>query len=124
MAGLADAALADVRASCAPSAVHIGPVFAGSGDVGGADADWIAAGLLVDVKATATPEKVSREDVHQLVCYALLDYDDRYGIERVGWYFARAGWLVSWDLDEFLGLLGASRPVGDLRLRVSGVLSR
>jgi hypothetical protein len=123
MADLAAAALADVRASCAPSDVHVGPVFAGSRDVGGADADWIAAGLLVDVKATAAPEKVGREDVLQLASYALLDYDDRYGIERVGWYFARVGWLVTWELAAFLGLLGAAHPMADLRRYVARVLS-
>lgn len=124
MAGLAHIGLADVRASCEPADVLVGPTFTGSRDVGGADADWIAAGLLADVKSTARTDKLAADDVYQLASYALLDYDDRYGIERVGWYLARLGWLVTWDLDEFFGLLGASYSVSELRHRVAEVLSR
>ncbi|MCW0216517.1 MAG: hypothetical protein OJJ54_24475 [Pseudonocardia sp.] len=122
--GLADAGLASVRSACTPAEVFAGPTFAGSQDVGGADADWIAAGLLVDVKSTAKLDRLDPNHVYQLAGYALLDYDDRYQIERVGWYLTRAGWLVTWDLAEFVALLGTSRPVAELRERVADVLHR
>ena len=61
MTALAYGALADAHANCAPSDVYPGPRFAGSSDVGGANADWIAGGLLVDVKATATSKRQRRQ---------------------------------------------------------------
>lgn len=38
-----------------PQARVCGPVFSGSGDIGGADADYILGGLLLDCKATKAP---------------------------------------------------------------------
>ncbi|MFM9559464.1 hypothetical protein ACKI19_45425, partial [Streptomyces caniscabiei] len=37
-----------------------GPVFTGSADLGGADADFIVGGLLVDCKATIRPHTIHR----------------------------------------------------------------
>ena len=124
MTGVAYRALAEVHANCAPSDVNPGPRFTGSSDVGGADADWIAGGLLVDVKALATLDKFTRADVYQLVGYALLDYDNQYEIQQVGWYLARSGWLVTWEIETFLGLLGAEHSVGELRRRTAGLLAQ
>ncbi|RNL86917.1 hypothetical protein [Halostreptopolyspora alba] len=36
-------------------------------------------------------------------------------IGRVGVYLSRYGALVTWNVDEFLTLLGADTPLGDLR---------
>lgn len=120
---LADRGLADVRASVLPDQVTLGPTFDGSAHIGGADADWIAGTLLVDVKATVTPAKLPASDVYQLAGYTLLDYNDRYGIDRVGWYLARTGALVTWSLPDFFALLGARRPVNELRARTRELLS-
>lgn len=76
------------------------------------------------MKATATPVKLPGADIQQLACYVLLDYDDRYGIERVGWYFARIGVLVAWDVGSFFRLLGAVRPIGELRRGLAAALAR
>jgi len=78
-----------------------GPTFTGSADVGGADADFLIGDCLIEVKATirAACEKTW---IHQLAGYALLDYEDRYGIREVGFYLARQAVLVRWPLDEFL----------------------
>jgi hypothetical protein len=121
--GLAGGVVDEVRALCGSADVEVGPVFAGSSDVGGADADWIAGGLLVDVKATATPAKLRGADIQQLACYVLLDYDDFYSIERVGWYFARIGVLVAWDVGSFFRLLGAVHPIGELRQGLAAALA-
>jgi hypothetical protein len=51
---LAHGPLAAFRA-LPPRARVSGPVFAGSGDLGGADADYILGGLLLDCKATREP---------------------------------------------------------------------
>ena len=119
MAELAEAGLGPLRQGTDPADVIAGPTFAGSPDVGGADADWIADGLLSDVKATTKPATIGAEEIYQLAGYVLLDYDDEYRIDRVGWYLARAGWLVDWSVDEFFTLLGATRTIKELRLAMA-----
>jgi hypothetical protein len=70
------------------------PTFAGSSDVGGADADFILGDCLWEVKTTKNLNATALRDCFlQLVGYSLLDYDDRYGIRRVGGYFARHDYL-------------------------------
>lgn len=109
----------------------LGPTFDGSG-LCAADADVIASGFLLDFK-TSLGSKVSRpggrsdclklKDLHQLVAYALFDYSDSHRIHRAGFYSARFGHLVSWELAELLETL-AGRPVdiADAREQVWRVL--
>ncbi|MFJ4585130.1 UvrD-helicase domain-containing protein [Streptomyces echinatus] len=92
-----------------------GPVFAGSADLGGADADFIVGGLLIDCKATTRPHTISRTAVQQLAGYLLLDYDDAHGIDRVGLYLSRQGALITWNVSEFLEALDARGPLPHLR---------
>ena len=73
----------------------------------GADADLILDDCLIDIKATIDA-KVSQEMLHQLVCYTLLDTEDRYAIGKVGLYMARQGALIVWPPAELLMMLGAS----------------
>jgi hypothetical protein len=101
-----------------------GPTFHGSQDIGGADADFILDGLLLDCKAAIQPRRLGRDEIYQLAGYVLLDYDDRYGINRVGLYLSRQGALVVWSLPEFLNRLGATVPVTDLRRRLRAHLTR
>ena len=56
--------------------ITCGPAFAGSTDIGGADADFIVGGLLLDCKATTTPTRLGSTEIGQLAGYLLLDYDD------------------------------------------------
>ncbi|MGW4049518.1 UvrD-helicase domain-containing protein [Streptomyces sp. NPDC004779] len=92
-----------------------GPVFAGSTDLGGADADFITGGLLIDCKATTHPHQIGTTQVQQLAGYLLLDYDDAYGIDRVGFYLSRQGGLITWSVPEFLRAMGARAPLPVLR---------
>jgi hypothetical protein len=99
-----------------PRAARVcGPVFAGSDDIGGADADYILGGLLLDCKATSNPRGLGREEIYQLAGYLLLDYDDHYAIDRVGFYLSRQGALITWDVGRFLHDLGARTPLPQLR---------
>ncbi|GGV20001.1 hypothetical protein GCM10010260_70060 [Streptomyces filipinensis] len=99
-----------------------GPVFAGSGDLGGADADFIVGGLLIDCKATTRPHTIHRSAVQQLAGYLLLDYDDAYGVDRVGLYLSRQGALITWSVGEFLDASGARAPLPRLRALLRGHL--
>ncbi|HEY1704834.1 MAG TPA: hypothetical protein VGG75_34475 [Trebonia sp.] len=39
---------------------------------------------------TATPSRLGKKELYQLLGYALLDYDDEYGIQRLGFYGGRS----------------------------------
>jgi hypothetical protein len=114
--------LGGLRAASQPAQVRTGPVFAGSPDVGGADADMIIGDLLLDVKASANAT-VKREDFYQVIGYVLLDYHDAYQIRRVGLYLARFGRLVTWPIHECLALLGAQRDLAELRKVFAGTVA-
>jgi hypothetical protein len=82
---------------------HPNPVFAGSSAIGGADADFIIATTIFELKTTKTLDVAAvRNALLQLLGYSLLDYDDEYGIRRVGVYFARHGWVKAWPLWELV----------------------
>lgn len=88
----------------------LGPSFAGSTLFTGADADLIAASLLLDLK---TPRKLSLEitDLFQVIAYALLDFDDEYRLDTVGLFSARYAYLSTWPLGALLGEL-AGHEIG------------
>lgn len=70
-----------------------------------ADADLVAGGLLADLK-TAKKLSLAVTDLFQLLGYAMLDYDDEFGITTVGIFSARYAYLATWELGELLGELG------------------
>lgn len=114
---LTERPLAPFRALPQPAKV-CGPVFAGSSDIGGADADYILDGLLLDCKATKDPRRLGREEIYQLAGYLLLDYDDQFNIDRVGLYLSRQGGLIIWSTEEFLRRLGTTTPLVQLRAKL------
>lgn len=83
----------------------LGPVFAGSALIK-ADADLIAAGLLLDLK-TESKLSLGITTVFQVLGYALLDFDDAYHLTDVGTFSARYAYLATWNLgalcDELAG---------------------
>jgi hypothetical protein len=103
---------------------YLGPNFTGSPDVGHADADIIAGGLLLECKTTmGRPRRDGRRycsleltTLHQLLGYLLLDYHDEYAIDTLGIYAARYAYLVTWSTAELLAEL-AGGPVDLAELR-------
>jgi hypothetical protein len=86
------------------------PTFSGSHDVGGADADLIVDGCLIEVKTAIDPGKISKRSwPWQLLGYALLDYENTYRIDSVGLYLARQALLLRWPLGEFASKLAGQR---------------
>ncbi|MFF7993433.1 hypothetical protein ACFZDG_27030 [Kitasatospora xanthocidica] len=120
----ADRGLAALRAHAAPEQVVIAPTFEGSADVGGADGDWLVGGRLIDVKTTIHPGRLPLTDIYQLCGYALLDYHDAHRMTHLGWYSARPGAAIAWDAAEFFALLGARRPLPELRERTAHLLQQ
>jgi hypothetical protein len=99
-----------------PEAERIcGPIFAGSSDIGGADADFVLGRALLDCKATTQPRRLGRDELYQLAGYLLLDYDDTYAIDHVGLYLSRQGGLITWPVTDFLHRMGATKPLNVLR---------
>lgn len=86
------------------AAATLNPTFAGSADIGGADADFILDGCLWDIKTTKVLKGQSVH-IYQLLGYALLDYDDQFGIERVGLLFPRQDTVAQWPLPKLIETL-------------------
>jgi hypothetical protein len=109
---LVAADLADLRSKT----LNIGPSFALSRDLGGADADLLADRTLFDFKASSTKSPVNREAIWQIAGYALADLDDKYHIAHLGvcalrWR-TRAAFPLQDALDE---LAGAAVDIAELR---------
>lgn len=105
---LADAFIQSQRELLRRPAV-LNPTFNLSLAVGGADADLIIDGCLIELKTTKRP-KLPREWIYQLVGYALLDDIDCYDIDRVGFYLSRVPTLLTWELPDLIAEM-AERPV-------------
>lgn len=112
---LAGNGLEVLRSLTTPQEVLHGPTFIGSPHVGGADADLIAGGTLIDIKSSSRASSVGRAEFYQLLGYVLLDYDDAYGITHAGFYLSRYGACITWEVDRLLEALGAGAALGDLR---------
>ena len=111
--------------------VASGPTFEGSRDLNG-DADLIAGGMLVDIKAAqggaprkdgTRAAKLARSDLDQLIGYLLMDYSDSFGIHTVAIYAARFGYLAAWPVRDLLSqLAGQSVELAALREEFRHVL--
>jgi hypothetical protein len=80
---------------------RLGPTFTGSALLH-ADADLVAAGLLLDLKTSAKKPSLVVTDLFQVIGYALLDFDNEFGIKTVGIFSARYAYLATWDLGALL----------------------
>ena len=85
----------------------LGPVFTGS-QLLAADADLIAAGLLLELK-TSAESTITMRTLLQLVGYVLLDFDDRFRLTEVGVFGARYGHFATWELGSLLNTLAGRR---------------
>ena len=94
----------------------LNPTFKGSRDVGGADADLIVDGCLIDIKTSISPT-IEPEWLRQIVGYTLLDYNDERQIKSVGIYMARQGMLFTWPLVDLLPQLTGDPTATVKRLR-------
>jgi hypothetical protein len=93
---LLEAGIRDTADLYAAGTLHIDPVFALSSALGGADADVIADGVLIDFKASRARSVIGAPDVYQLVGYALADLYDWYAIRSVGIHALR--WRTRWTM--------------------------
>lgn len=94
----------------------LGPTFAGSALMGGADADLVAARLLVEIKTTAKAPSLGIVDLFQMIGYVLLDFDDYYEIDSIALFSTRYGYFTEWPVNALLDEL-AGRAVDLARVR-------
>ena len=81
------------------SSPEFGPTFGmGSHWIGGADADIIDRGCLIDVKCAKSIEATAF--IRQAIAYALLDVENEHGLDSVGIYLARQGILWKIPLED------------------------
>ncbi|MFI7709227.1 hypothetical protein [Nonomuraea sp. NPDC049480] len=114
-----DGPLGQLRHATTPEMCLPGPTFDGSAYVS-ADADLIVDGLLIDFKSTRRTERFPLPMILQLLGYTLMDFADRYRIDRVGVCLTRAGALIHWPIEDYLALLGARRrDLTELRAALS-----
>jgi hypothetical protein len=91
-----------------------------------ADADALLDDLLLDVKTTRTL-KIRTEDWRQLLAYAALNVHFPIGggrkrrIRRIGFYYSRHGYLVSWPLAEVVDSMQFARFADWLRKYAVGL---
>lgn len=87
----------------------LNPAFAQSRAVGGADADLISDGMLLEIKTTINP-RIDGAWIRQLLGYLMLDTAGEFEITSLGLYLARQGRLLVWPLPDALDTI-AGQPV-------------
>lgn len=94
----------------------LNPTFSASELVGGADADLVIDGLLLELKTTVNP-RIDGMWLLQLLGYLLLDSDDELRIREIGFYLVRQGRLVQWPVEQALEIVsgGAHQSLAELR---------
>lgn len=98
--------------------LHVGPTFAGSAAVQGADADFVAGGTLVDLKSGAGDKRkdgsrrcsLDKDVLFQLIGYVLLDWDNAFEIHMVAIYAVRFDYLRSWPIDQLVAETRIGQP--------------
>lgn len=107
----------EVSADRLGSPVILNPVFAGSSDVGGADADLVLEGCLLEIKTALDLKRSRPEWFYQLLGYVLLDYEDAHKITDLGFYLARQATYVRWPLEDFLETMAGGEAASRAALR-------
>jgi len=123
--GMAEAVIEDSAYLRDARPLVLNPVFDLSVALGGADADVIAGRTLWDFKSSARVAGVfSREDLWQLLGYALADQSHAYELACVGITALRRRRRVRWDIASLLAdLSGESRPLELWRAEFAGAVS-
>jgi hypothetical protein len=120
---LVKAALEDNQDLYAARPLYVNPTFVLSSALGGADADLVAAGLLIDFKATAQRSVIRSVEIYQLLGYALADLTDSYGIHSVGISALRWRSWMTWPVADLLEAMSRKdRSLSEWRERFAAIL--
>jgi len=108
---LARATVEDHAGLAASERLWVGPSFAQSDALGGADADLICDGTLIDLRSTASPAIVGRREAWQLLGYALADTDDADAIRQASVAALRRRQAMAWPVQELADALAVGPSV-------------
>lgn len=94
--------------------LHLNPTFDQSAALGGADADLISDGVLLDLKSASTRRVVSRSELWQLLGYTFADSSNVFEIRKVG--ISALRWRERWvvPIDWLMRELSATEEVDTL----------
>lgn len=111
--------------SCLPGSPCVAnPTFALSGRLGGADADLILDGCLIDIKTTKRPT-MRREWAYQLLGYLLADTDNAHQVTQIGFYVSRVPALVRWPVVDIVAeVTEGKHTLAELRQQFAAVIPR
>lgn len=90
------------------------PCLASGGEVGGADANLIVEYTLWDIRTTAKANPLSLDSIVQQVGYYLLDFENKYQLDKICWYYTRQQSVFEHPIAP---LLGESKGVTKLRFQ-------
>jgi hypothetical protein len=123
--GLMPAVLNDHRSIRASRRIAVNPTFMLSAALGGADADLVADRVLWDYKATGQTRIVRREEIWQILGYALADSINEFEIDSVGISALRWRRKVQWQLVDLLAQLSGDgrTPVSVWRREFEGLFT-
>ena len=126
LSAVSRAAIADHARLRSAADLRLGPTFAQSFALGGADADIIADGELIELKSTSQAGVVGRAELWQVVGYVLADSDDAHRIRQCTVSALRRRRSVTWDAQELVDALadGRSRPVEHWRAEFAALLDQ
>lgn len=112
----------DPLASFVNRSAVLNPTFSWSNRIGGADADLIVEGCLLELK-TSSDTGLTGEVARQLLGYVLLDGDDYHQIRDLAVFYARRPQVLRWPLAEFVHACAARAiDVAVLRAEVNALL--
>ena len=101
---------------------HLNPKFEGSRDLAGADADLIVGRTLIDIKTNRDPADRLNLILYQVLGYALLDYSDKFALEKLGLYLARYGVSIEWTIEDLLEQIGAPHSLEEHREELQALI--
>jgi hypothetical protein len=122
--GLGRATLEDLTHLRKARRLDIGPTFAQSLALGGADADLIYDETLAELKSSGGARIVGRNEAWQLLGYLLADSDNRFDIRRLSVLALRRRRSITWEAQELIDALagGPTPPVEHWRAEFAELL--
>jgi hypothetical protein len=91
--------------------IEVNATFAGSHIVGGADAQMISNGILIDIKTSRLKAPFTKKDLYQQFAYWLLDYDNQWGINEVVWIYPRHQMFLRYQMPQITALPERSKKL-------------
>jgi hypothetical protein len=91
--------------------IHVNATFSGSHIVGGADAQMISNGMLIDIKTSRLKAPFTKKDLYQQFAYWLLDYDNQWNINEVVWIYPRHQMFLRYEMPQITALPKRSKQL-------------